>query len=170
MFRLFANLTAIAALSLAATTARAQQHGHKVAKSDSAAAKAAQGKGQEGGMSQHGMMDHDMSPWKELGAFHTLLAATYHPAAEKGDLAPLKAKASELAASAAALNGSTPPTACATPEIKTAVDSLGSSSASLAEQVRNQAADSVLKRAIGAIHAQFESVQKGCGTMKGMKH
>ena len=48
-----------------------------------------------------GMMDdHMMGPWKEMNAFHRVMGATWHPASQKGDLAPLKAKAKELLSAA----------------------------------------------------------------------
>ena len=51
---------------------------------------------------EHSMMgmQEPATGWKELDAFHTILAATWHPASRKNDLAPLKAQAADLAAAA----------------------------------------------------------------------
>ena len=43
-----------------------------------------------------------MSPWKEMDAYHMLMMATWHPARDKGDLAPFRAKAKEMVRFAAA--------------------------------------------------------------------
>src|SRR4249919_3156070 len=54
-------------------------------------------------------MNHAMSPWKELDEFHMLVMATWHPAAKSSDMAPTRAKSSELVASAKTLAASTAP-------------------------------------------------------------
>lgn len=113
------------------------------------------------------MKDHGMSAWKEMDAFHAALGAAFHPS-EKGDLAPLKATADTLAARAKAWTTSSAPPSCSSADVKATIAWLASSTADLATQVRNGAADDALKGAIAAIHTKFETVEKACGGMHGM--
>lgn len=149
----------VALLTSLSSAASAQQRQRGAQKQDSATMK-----GHD--MQGHDMQGHAASPWKEMDAFHSTLAATYHPAADKGDFAPLKARATELAAKAKAWAATSAPPACAKPDTKATVDALASASAALAEQVRNGASNDELKAAVGAIHEKFETVEHGCAPMK----
>lgn len=177
---------AFAALAtlLVAVPASAQQHQHG-AKPDSAAKakemkhnmKGHDMKGHDmkgdGMKGEHDMKGHMMSPWKEMDAFHAVLGGTFHPAADKGDLTPLKSNAQTLADKGKAWAGSTPPAACASDDNKKAVATIAGATADLAEKVKSGAADATLTAAITAIHDTFEKVEHSCvakGDMKGMKH
>lgn len=154
----------VALLTSLSSAASAQQQQHGAQKQDSAGMK---GKGMQGhDMQGHDMQGHAASPWKEMDAFHTTLAATYHPAADKGDFAPLKARAAELAAKAKTWAATSAPPACSKPDTKATVDALASASATLAEQVRKGASNDQLKAAVGAIHEKFETVEHGCAPVK----
>src|SRR5688572_19431105 len=63
-------------------------------------------------------MDHHAasSGWKELDAFHEIMAATWHPA-KSGDLKDIRAKADSLSASAKNWAASKVPAACDKKEI-----------------------------------------------------
>ena len=153
-----------ALVAIATPTARAQQHQHGGQKQDSAAMKGGAMKGHD--MKGHDMKGHAASAWKEMDAFHATLAATYHPAADKGDFAPLKAKAAELAAQARTWAATSAPAACAKDDTKATVDALAAASAALADSARKGAPDSELRAAISAIHEKFESVEHACMPMK----
>jgi hypothetical protein len=155
-------------LAVAASPAAAQQHQHG-AKADTAKAKTMK-HDMAGGA--HDMKGHMPSPWKEMDAFHAVLGSTFHPAADKGDFAPLKAAAQTLADKATAWAASPAPAACATDANKQAVTRIASSTADLAAKVRSGGSDAELKAAITAIHDTFETVEHACppGGMKGMKH
>lgn len=117
------------------------------------------------------MKGHMMSSgWKEMDAFHKLLAAAYHPAEMGGDLKPLRASASELSASARAWTGSTPPAACNTEVVKTDVANVSTDALAIANQVLANASDADLKTALTALHTKFQQVEKACGGHAGMKH
>ena len=63
----------------------------------------------------HSKMDHGAAKaegWKELDAYHMLMMATWHPAKDKNDLAPIRAKATEMVASAKLVAASKSPMAC----------------------------------------------------------
>ena len=109
----------------------------------------------------HAMEHHGKSGWKELDAFHSLLAATWHPA-EGNDLKPVRTKADSLAAAAKSWNESKTPAACETKAIKDAIASVLTGSAKVADLVRANAADSDIKSALHDVHERFELVEKGC--------
>ncbi|HEX4935293.1 MAG TPA: hypothetical protein VFV33_19050 [Gemmatimonadaceae bacterium] len=168
----FASLLAVAVM--AAPAAAQHQHG---AKPDSAKPEKPAMKHDMGGMKhdmagmkhEMGGKDHMATAWKEMDAFHAVLAGTFHPAADKGDFAPLKANAQALADKARAWAGSTAPATCATDEHKKTVESIATSAADLATKVKGGAPDADLKAAITAIHDRFETVEHACGGMNGMK-
>src|SRR5688500_7904678 len=85
--------------------------------------------------SGRGMMDdHMMGPWKEMNAFHRVMAATWHPASQKGDVAPLKARVKELLTSADAWAASKPPAmpaSCGTEAVRNAATKVAPESTAL---------------------------------------
>lgn len=112
------------------------------------------------------MDDHMMGPWKEMNAFHRVMGATWHPASQKGDLAPLKARAKELLAAADTWAASKPPampTSCGTQEVLAAVTKVAADSKSLATMIESGADDASLKTALKAVHDSFEVAEKACG-------
>lgn len=115
-------------------------------------------------------MDHAMSPWKELDAFHMLVMATWHPAAKSSDMAPTRAKAGELVASAKVLAASTAPKGCDAPKVKEAVKGLPAEAQGIADLVAKNADDATLKAALKTLHDKFEVAEEGCVMPKGEKH
>jgi hypothetical protein len=113
--------------------------------------------------------DHASSGWKELDAYHEFMMATWHPATGQNDLAPLRARAAEMAASAAALAESTPPKGCDTPALRAAAKGLASATSDLKAAAVNGAADATLKTALSALHDRFETLEGGCKA-PGAKH
>ncbi len=109
--------------------------------------------------------------WKELDAYHMLMMATWHPAKQNGDMAPLKAKAKEMVASAKLLAASTPPKACATPKLKEAATNLAPQTQDVADMVAKGADNNALKDALKVLHDKFDVLEEGCSPMKhDMKH
>ncbi len=113
---------------------------------------------------EHHMMS---SGWKEMDAFHKLLAATYHPVERSGDLKPLRKSANDLSAAARSWTATTPPKACNTESVRTSVSVISTDVLALANQVLAEASDAELKTAITAIHDKFESVEKACSPHAG---
>lgn len=113
-----------------------------------------------------GMMgDHMMGPWKEMNAFHRVMGATWHPASQKGDLAPLKAKANELLSAADAWAASRPPAmpaSCGDSTVITAVKKVATEAKALLGMVESNADDDKLKSALKHVHDTFEVAEKGC--------
>lgn len=106
--------------------------------------------------------DHAVSGWAALDAYHGFMMATWHPAKGKNDLAPLRAKATDMAVSAKALAESTPPKACDTPALRAAARGLAPATTNLAVAVARGATDAELKAALSALHDQFETIESGC--------
>ena len=107
------------------------------------------------------MEHHGASGWKELDAFHELMAATWHPA-KAGDLKVIRAKADSLSASAKAWAASKVPTACDKKEIRDAMADVVTGSAKVAQLVADKGADADVRTALHDVHERFEVVEHGC--------
>ena len=101
------------------------------------------------------------SGWKELDAYHDLMAGTWHPAKEN-DLKPTRAKADSLAAAAKAWSESKAPMACDNKAIKDAIAEVVAGTTKVLHLVHGNAADAELKSAMHDVHERFEVVEKGC--------
>lgn len=152
--------------------AAAAHEGHgKAAPAKAAAAHEAHGKatpakaaagGHEGhGASATGSMEHS-SGWKELDAYHMVMMQVWHPAKEKGDMAPIRAKAGALAASADVVAAAAIPGACDTPANRGDVAKVQAESRALAALVASNASDTAVLAALRALHDRFETVNRGC--------
>ena len=106
------------------------------------------------------------SGWKELDSFHELMAASWHPASGKNDLAPARAKAADMAAAAKKWEDSPAPKGCDGPKINEAVNKVAAGSKHFAELVAQKSSDAVLKENLGALHKTFETVEMGCKAAK----
>lgn len=115
-------------------------------------------------------MDHNAMPataWKELDAYHALMMATWHPAKDKNDLAPIRAKATEMVASAKVVAASKAPASCATkPEVQKAQAGLPGETEKVAKLVAAKANDADIKAGLKALHDAFDVLEHGCGAMK----
>jgi hypothetical protein len=101
------------------------------------------------------------SGWKELDAFHELMAATWHPA-RSGDLKVIRAKADSLSASAKSWAASKVPAACDTKVIREAMADVVTGSAKVATLVANNGVDADVRTALHDVHERFEVVEHGC--------
>jgi hypothetical protein len=106
--------------------------------------------------------NHAASGWKALDAYHALMMATWHPAKDKGDMAPLKAQAVAMVTAAKAVAASTPPAGCATPALAKAAAALPGQTQAVADLVAKGTADPALKDALKGLHDHFEVLEQGC--------
>lgn len=112
-----------------------------------ASALSAQATAPTGGMKHTmGESDHHAGGWKELDAFHEIMAAGWHPAM-MDSLAPARAAARKLVAAAQAWAKSTPPMGCEAPEVKTTILRLTPETEAVASLVKQKASDSAVKAA-----------------------
>jgi hypothetical protein len=113
-----------------------------------------------------GMMeDHMMGPWREMNAFHSVMAATWHPASQKSDMAPLKSRAKELLTAAEAWSASKPPAmpaSCGSEPVRNATAKVVTETRVLLTMVDSGADDAKLKAALKTVHDAFEVAEKGC--------
>lgn len=152
------------ALALAAGTLRAQGHaGHHAPAAAGQPADKQEKKGEAHG--KHGAGEgHHALPWKALDAYHTVMAASWHPAKDRDDLAPFRAKATELAAAARALTTEPVPAACGGPSKAPQVEALVRASEEAAKLATDRTvADAPLKAALRQAHDRFHAVEEGCG-------
>ena len=111
------------------------------------------------------MGDHMMGPWKEMNAFHRVMGATWHPASQKRDLAPLKAKAKELLSAADAWAASRPPAmpaSCGDSTVVAAAKKVATDARALVGLVESNADDTRLMSALKGVHDAFEVAEKAC--------
>ena len=110
-----------------------------------------------------------MSPWKELDEFHMLVMDTWHPAKDKSDMAPTRAKAGDLVKSAKKLAASTAPAGCDSPKLKEAATGMPGYAQNVADLVGKKADDAALKAALKTMHDKFEVIEGGCSMPKDKK-
>lgn len=113
-----------------------------------------------------GMMDaHMMGPWKEMNTFHRVLAASWHPASQKGDMAPLKARAKELLTTAEAWAASKPPAmpaSCGSEAVSGAATKVVTETKAMLALLDSGSDDASLNAALKKVHEAFEVAEKGC--------
>lgn len=102
-----------------------------------------------------------MTKWKEMDAFHEMMAMTFHPA-EEGDLAPVMEHAGDLVTRANEWKKSTPPSEFNKPEIKKNLALLAKESKSLQKMVKKQKSEAEIKQAIYALHDRFHTIMMEC--------
>lgn len=100
--------------------------------------------------------------WKELDEFHETMAAAWHPVVRQNDLAPARQHAATLLVRARAWLAVAVPTACDTPEIRSAMRDVLSHSERLARLVTERAADADVRQAIKDAHDRFHVVEEHC--------
>ncbi|HYW31588.1 MAG TPA: hypothetical protein VE869_08785 [Gemmatimonas sp.] len=110
--------------------------------------------------------NHAASGWKELDAYHMLMMATWHPAKDKSDMAPFRAKGADMVASAKLLSASTPPKGCDTPALKKSAADLHSATSAAVAMIDRKSTDAELKTALGELHEKFEVLEEGCKSAK----
>lgn len=108
---------------------------------------------------------HEASGWKELDAFHGVMAAAWHPA-RNDSLGPARATASKLVEQAKLFARSTAPKACDTPAIKAAVARLVPETEAVAALVARKAEDAALKAALKTVHDTFHVAEDNCKPAK----
>jgi hypothetical protein len=105
--------------------------------------------------------------WRELDAYHMLMMATWHPAKDKNDLAPIRAKATEMVASAKIVAASKAPATCSgKAEVTKAQAALPAETEKVAKLVAANASDADLKAGLKALHDKFDVLEEGCGLME----
>src|SRR5689334_677752 len=100
--------------------------------------------------------------WTEMEDFHTMIAATYHPA-ESGDMLPIKAKSEELAKRAVAWKNSTAPAGYDKAAITTLLQQLVKNAKEVDKLVKSNATDNVVKEKLSKLHDVFHQIMEKTG-------
>lgn len=119
-----------------------------------------------GGM--QGGMKEEKSGWKELDAFHTVMAAAWHPVAG-GDFKPARAKAVELAKALTAWQKSKGPAACENEATRAGLRGLTADIRSYNDAVKRESSDDAVRVTLKRVHDSFETFAEPC-MMASMKH
>jgi hypothetical protein len=138
----------VVSLSFVALSSAAAQHEHQPTKVEKDKPAVAHSK------------EH-MSGWKELDAYHMVMMQVWHPAKEKSDLAPIRARAATLADAADVWAAAPIPSACDTPANRANIARVRTESRTLVALASN-GTDADVKAALAALHDRFELVNRGC--------
>jgi len=99
--------------------------------------------------------------WKELKAFHSVMAATFHPS-EEGNLQPIKERSGEMVEKAKALAASKVPDEFNKPEMLKAIQELVMGSEKLDAMVKAKVADEEITKYLSGLHDIFHKIVGLC--------
>ncbi len=99
--------------------------------------------------------------WKEMDAFHEVMAKTFHPA-EEGKLEPIKARSQEMLDKAIAWQNSTAPEGYNQKAVKKSLKELVKGTKEINSLVKEKAADDVLKANLSRLHDVFHEIMEKC--------
>lgn len=99
--------------------------------------------------------------WQALGAFHTVMSETFHPA-EKGHFDPIKQRSGEMVDKAALLEKSAIPAQFDKPEIRAALKTLKSKTTALNKIVLKKAKNEKINAALVSVHDTFHEIVGLC--------
>ena len=99
--------------------------------------------------------------WKEMEAFHEVMAATFHPA-DEGKLEPLKTRSHELMEKASAWERSSAPSGYDKKAVKKSLKTLAKGTKELNDMVAANATDEALKTKLSSLHDTFHEIMEKC--------
>jgi hypothetical protein len=97
--------------------------------------------------------------WKEMDAFHLVMAETFHPYKDSSNLEPAKSRATELMTAAEQWASAKLPAKVDNPEMKAKLRQLKSEAEALAENVRT-ADENVIAEQLTKVHDTFHEIQE----------
>jgi hypothetical protein len=99
--------------------------------------------------------------WKELDAFHEVMAQTYHPS-EEGKLEPIKTRSQELVDKATAWKNSTAPAGYDQNAVKKNLKDLVKGADDLNKLVKQKGSDADIKEKLAKLHEVFHQIVEKC--------
>ena len=105
--------------------------------------------------------DHSEAGWTELDGFHDVMAASYHPVADSGNMAPARLLAGKLDSAARVLAASEVPSEQAGEETMQRLNVLRDSCAAFRIRVEEGKPDSVLRPSLTRLHHVFHELMEG---------
>jgi hypothetical protein len=112
-------------------------------------------------MGEQAKQSGEQTTWKELDAFHNVMAAAWHPVMS-GDLKPAREKAADLQVALATWRRSRGPAACQNETMRTSLADLASDLRSYADAVKREASDDAVRVTLKRVHDSFETVAEPC--------
>jgi soluble cytochrome b562 len=107
------------------------------------------------------MQHEEMSGWKELDAFHKVMAASWHPAAQ-GDVKAARASATQLVDAALAWRKSKGPNTCDNAKTREGLTRMITELRWHADAVKRESSDDAVKVTLKTVHDTFESFAEDC--------
>jgi hypothetical protein len=104
--------------------------------------------------------EEESGDWKELDAFHKIMAKAYHPLKDSGNLAPTKQLIKQLADDAEKWSNSELPEKVNTPEMKEKLQKLKIDARALENEIQSGAIDDIIKVRMNQLHDQFHEIMK----------
>lgn len=98
--------------------------------------------------------------WKELDAFHEIMAASYHPLKDSGNVEPAKKLIGQLADEAEKWSTAALPEKVDNEKVKANLQQLKTDTRALADEIKNGATDEVVKEKLTAIHTLFHHLSE----------
>lgn len=100
----------------------------------------------------------EQTEWPEMDAFHLIMAESFHPFKDSGNLEPAKKYAAEMAASAAKWAEAPIPEKVNKPEVKEKIALLKSATAEFAQMVQSGTEEQI-SEALTGLHDLFHELQ-----------
>ena len=107
--------------------------------------------------------EEEADGWKELDAFHKIMAKAYHPLKDSGDLAPTKQLINQLADEAEKWSSASLPDKVNTPEVKEKLQKLKTDARALQNEIRGGASDNQIIEGMTKLHDQFHTIMEAWG-------
>ena len=96
--------------------------------------------------------------WPGMDTYHMVMAEAYHPMRDSANLAPAKANGEDLALEAENWQAGELPDKVNNDEVKEMLAQLKTDSRAFADQVKANAADSVLSSSLENLHKEFHKI------------
>ena len=103
----------------------------------------------------------EKAKWKEMDEFHSVMAATFHPA-EEGKLEPIKKSSQEMLDKAVSWQRSSAPAGYNKNEVRSSLKKLVKGAKELNKMVKKNAADNELKEKLSSLHDVFHEIMEKC--------
>lgn len=103
--------------------------------------------------------------WQELKSFHKVLSQTFHPS-EEGNLAPIKARITEMVGKAEVLSKSNIPSEFSSKEVKITINKLVKECKNLEKKIQLKESDEVLTKKLFKVHDIYHEIIGMCSNEK----
>lgn len=99
--------------------------------------------------------------WKEMDAFHEVMAKTFHPA-EEGKFEPIRTRSQEMLDKATAWQNSTAPAGYNQKAVKKSLKELVKGAKQINDLIKTNTSDDILKTKLSKLHDVFHEIMEKC--------